>query len=159
MNEANESNLKLIHRFVEQCWNGGNLAAVAELIAEDCVYHDSAFPHLAPGIQSMQRHIDRCRRAFPDLKFANVNAEAGGDTVTLHWIASATQAAEFLGMPSEDKRASTTGTSVYRIANGKIVENWVAWDLMSLMAQLGAGKTSEDGAERRHQTGSEQKQL
>ena len=121
---------------------------VAEVIAQDCLFHDPVFPHLAPGVHSLRRHIERCRRAFPDLRFSNLDVAAEGDKVIVHWSASATQAAEFLGMPATRKRASITGSSVYRIADGKIVENWVEWDLMSLMAQLGAGGESEQDERR-----------
>jgi steroid delta-isomerase-like uncharacterized protein len=135
-------NERLIYRFTEECWNGGNLAMVRELVAEHCSYHDPVFPHMAPGVKSMQRHIERCRRAFPDLKFTISDIGAKKGEVEVHWTACATQAAEFLGMPATDKYASIIGTSLYRIEAGKIVEHWVNWDLMSLMAQLGAGAAS-----------------
>jgi steroid delta-isomerase-like uncharacterized protein len=139
MSEAVKSNIQLIYRIKEECWNRGNLNAVPELVSEHCKYHDVVFPHLAPGVHSLQRHIERCRRAFPDLTFAITEISAKEDEVQAHWTASATQAAEFLGMPATNKRASISGTSTYRIEGGKIVETWVTWDLMSLMAQLGAG--------------------
>ncbi len=58
------------------------------------------------------------------------------DEVKVHWSATATQAAEFLGIPASKKFASISGTSIYRIEGGKIVENWMRWNVMSLMAQL-----------------------
>jgi steroid delta-isomerase-like uncharacterized protein len=137
--EVFENNKKLIYRFTEECWNGGNLDAVPEMIAEHCQYHDAVFPHMIEGVASMQRHIERCRRAFPDLKFTITETVARGNEVEVRWSATATQAAEFLSMPAMDKSASIQGTSIYRIEDGKIVENWVTWNLMSLMEQLGVG--------------------
>jgi steroid delta-isomerase-like uncharacterized protein len=135
--EGIDSNMQLIHRFTEECWNDGNLERVPELIAEDCRFHDPVFPHLAPGPAGLQRHIERVRRAFPDLKFTILEATREKNTVTAHWRASATQTAQFLGIPATQRFASITGTSIYRIVGGKIVESWVKWDVMSLMAQLG----------------------
>jgi hypothetical protein len=40
-------------------------------------------------------------------------------------------------MPPTNKKASVTGTSIFRIEGGKIVEEWANWNLMSLMEQLG----------------------
>jgi hypothetical protein len=40
-------------------------------------------------------------------------------------------------MPPTNKKASVTGTSIYRIEGSKIVEAWSNWNLMSLMEQLG----------------------
>lgn len=134
--EGPDSNIRLICRFTDECWNDGNLARVSELVAEDCRHHDRVFPHMAPGPASMRRLIERVRRAFPDLKFKVVDATAEGDEVKVHWSATATQTAEFLGIPPRNKFASIQGTSIYRIEGGKIAENWMKWDVMSLMAQL-----------------------
>ena len=70
------------------------------------------------------------------MKFKVVDATAEGDEVKVHWSATATQTAEFLGIPPRNKFASIQGTSIYRIEGGKIAENWMKWDVMSLMAQL-----------------------
>ena len=136
MGEGLDSDIRLVYRFTDECWNGGDLALVPELVAEDCRHHDRVFPYMAPGPASLQRLIERVRRAFPDLKFTILDAVGEKDSVRVQWSASATQAAEFLGIPAKNNFASITGTSIYRIADGKIVENWMKWDVMALMAQL-----------------------
>ena len=138
------SRMQVIRRFTEECWNGANLAAIAGLVAEDCRFHDPVFPHLAPGPASLQHHIERVRRAFPDLKFTILEAIDRGKDVEVQWSSSATQAAEFLEIPATKKFATITGTSTYRIEGGKIVENWVKWDVMSLMKQLESGGAGEE---------------
>jgi len=151
--EGPDSNIRLVYRFTDECWNDGDLARVSELVAEDCRHHDRVFPHMAPGPASMQLLIERVRRAFPDLKFKILDATAERDAVKVHWSATATQAAEFLGIPPRNKFASIKGTSTYRIAGGKIAENWMKWDVMSLMAQLlGVGAKRRE-AEHRRRTG------
>ena len=150
MTSADDINRKLVYRFTEECWNGGDLAKVAELVAEDCRYHDAVFRHMAPGPAGMRLLIERVRRAFPDLKFTILDSICTKDEVEVHWSASATQAAEFLGIPTTEKFASIMGTSVYRIEGGKIVENRVKWDVMSLMAQLrDAAATGPEAKKRR----------
>jgi steroid delta-isomerase-like uncharacterized protein len=131
-----DSDVRLVCRFTDECWNGGDLALVPELVAKDCRHHDRVFPHMAPGPASMQRLIERVRRAFPDLKFTILDAAGKEGEVKVRWSAGATQAAEFLGIPSKKKSASITGTSIYRVEGGKIVENRMRWDVMALMAQL-----------------------
>ena len=44
---------------------------------------------------------------------------------------------EFQGVPPTGKEASITGTDIYRISDGKIVEQWVEGDMLSLIQQLG----------------------
>lgn len=137
-NEELDCNRDLVYQFTEECWNQGDLAKVPELVAADCRHHDPVFPHMAAGWASLQRHIERVRRAFPDVWFNITDTVCRGDEVEVQWSASATQLADFLGIAASGKRASITGTSKYRIVGGKIVENWVKWDVMSLMKQLGS---------------------
>jgi steroid delta-isomerase-like uncharacterized protein len=144
--EGLDSYMELIRRFTDECWNAGNLARVPDMVAVDCRFHDPVFPHMAPGPASMQRLIERVRRAFPDLKFTSCDATAEKNEVKVHWSAAATHAAEFLGIPESKKVASITGTSVYRIEGGKIVENRQEWNVMSLMAQLVGAAAARKGA-------------
>ena len=144
-----DSNKRLAYRFIDECWNGGDLATVPELIAGHCHYHDPVFPHMVAGVESMQHHIQRSRRAFPDMKFTITDTIAEGNEVVLHWTASGTHRGEFLGIAPTKQNALISGTSIYRIENGKIAEEWVNWNLMSLMAQLGV-KTAPDLLARSH---------
>jgi steroid delta-isomerase-like uncharacterized protein len=147
--DQQSSNRDLIYRFTEECWNRGDLAKVPEMMAEGCQHHDPVFPHMAAGTESVQRLIERIRRAFPDVTFTIIEAVCREDEVDVHWNASATQVAEFLGIPPKEQSASINGKSTYRVVDGKIVENWVDWNVMSLMKQLGgafAGKLAEPWA-------------
>jgi steroid delta-isomerase-like uncharacterized protein len=132
-----DSNKRLIHRYVDGCWNDGNLALVPGLISAHCRYHDPVFPHMIAGVESMQHHIERCRRAFPDLKYTITDTIAERDEVVTHWSMNGTQRGEFLGMPPTNVNFLISGTSIYRIEEGKIVEQWSNWNLMSLIEQLG----------------------
>jgi hypothetical protein len=55
----------------------------------------------------------------------------------IHWTGAGTHKGQFLGMPATNKKASVTGTSIFRIEGSKIVEEWASWNLMSMMEQLG----------------------
>lgn len=132
-----DGNKKVVHRFVEECWNDGNLSVVPQMIAAHCRFHDPVFPHMIAGVESMQHHIERCRRAFPDLKLTITDTIAEKDEVVLHWTLNGTHRGEFLGMAPTNVNALIAGTSIYRLEDGKIVEQWVNWNLMSLIEQLG----------------------
>ena len=142
-NDEQSGNRDLIHRFTEECWNHGDLTKVMELVAADCRHDDPVFPHIAAGAEGLQRHISRIRRAFPDLKFTITDENYGADNAEVQWSASATQVAEFLGISPRDQRAAITGKSIYRIEAGKIVENRMSWDVISLMQQLGSAAAGQ----------------
>ena len=130
-------NRQIVQRFMDECWNQGNLNTVMELVANDCRYHDPVFPSLTSGAENIKNHIQTCRSGFPDLMFTIDDTIAERDEVVVHWTGTGTHKGQFLGMPPTNKKASVTGTSIYRIEGSKIAEIWSNWNLMSLMEQLG----------------------
>jgi predicted ester cyclase len=49
----------------------------------------------------------------------------------------ATESGAFQGIPPTGKEATLTSTDIYRIVDGKIVEQWTEADMLGLMQQLG----------------------
>jgi steroid delta-isomerase-like uncharacterized protein len=137
-----ENNKEIARRFIEDCWNKGDQAAMRDVIADNCSYHDPAFP----GIRNIPDHIASCRSAFPDLRFTIEDMIGERNEVVIHWTARGTHKGPFLGIPPTDRSCSVTGTSISRIEGGKLVESWADWNVMTLMEQLGvaaAPKTEE----------------
>jgi steroid delta-isomerase-like uncharacterized protein len=130
-------NKEIVRRYYEECWNQGKVERAEQYIAKDCRYHDPAFPSMAPGVDSMKRHISMCRNAFPDLRFGLDDMIAERDEVVVHWTAHGTQEGQFLGISATRKIATVGGTSIYRIKNQKIVEQFADWNLLTLLEQLG----------------------
>ena len=133
-----EQNKEIARRYYEECWNQGKVDRLDQLVAKDCRYHDPVFPSLAPGIDSLKRHIGLCRNAFPDLRFSLDDMIAERDEVVVHWTAKGTQEGSFLGVSATRKNATVGGTSIYRIKNQKMVEQFVDWNVLTLLEQLGA---------------------
>jgi steroid delta-isomerase-like uncharacterized protein len=126
-------NKEIARRFMEECWNKGDQAAMRELIADHCRYHDPAFP----GVENIAQHIAACRMGFPDLHFTTEDMIAERNEVVVHWTARGTHKGPFLGMQPTNGKCNVSGTSISRIEGGKITEHWADWNLMSLMQQLG----------------------
>jgi steroid delta-isomerase-like uncharacterized protein len=130
-------NKQIVQRFMDECWSRGNLNVVSELVAENCRHHDPVFPSLTSGAENIKNHIQNCRNGFPDLMVTSDDTIAERDEVVVHWTVNGTHKGQFLGMPPTNKKASVTGTTIYRIEGSKIAEIWSNWNLMSLMEQLG----------------------
>jgi steroid delta-isomerase-like uncharacterized protein len=128
---------KVVQRFVQECWNQGNLSAASELLADQVRFHDPVFPNLNPGIQNIKNHIEQCRRAFPDLKFTIEDTIAERNEVVLHWSFYGTHKGQFLGMQPTNRQVNLNGTSIYRLEGSKIAEEYANWNLASMMQQLG----------------------
>jgi steroid delta-isomerase-like uncharacterized protein len=136
-NQTTDLNKQVVQRFVEECWNQGNLNKVSELLADQVRFHDPVFPNLNPGIQNIKNHIEGCRKAFPDLKFTIDDTIAERNEVVIHWRASGTHKGQFLGMQPTQRKVTVDGTSIYRLEGSKIAESHANWNLASMMAQLG----------------------
>jgi len=130
-------NKQIARRLMDECWSQGKLDSVRELVADNCRNHDPVFPNLSPGAQGLRNHIETCRAGFPDLTFSIDDTIAERDEVVLHWTARGTHKAPFLGMQPTNRNATVSGTSIFRIENSKVVEQWADWNLMSLLEQLG----------------------
>ena len=130
-------NKQIVLRFIEDCWNAGHTNMVADNLADNVRIHDPVFPNLTSGANNMRQHIEACRRAFPDIQFQIDDTIAERNEVVIHWTARGTHKGDFLGMHPTNRKAVVTGTSIYRLDSGKIVEQWAHWNLMTMMEQLG----------------------
>jgi Predicted ester cyclase len=75
--------------------------------------------------------------AFPDVVIVPEKLIAEGDLVTIYWIARGTNTGTGNGLPATGKKVEQAGITIWRIVNGKIKEEWSAFDQLSMMQQLG----------------------
>jgi steroid delta-isomerase-like uncharacterized protein len=132
-----DENKAIARRIMEVAWSKGDLSVVDECVSIDCRLHDPVFPQVTAGAGSLKEHITACREAFPDLRFSVDDMVAERDEVVIHWTARGTHRGGFLGMAPTNRSATITGTSIFRIENEKLIENWSDWNLLSLLQQLG----------------------
>lgn len=86
------------------------------------------------------------RSAFPDLRVEVDLLIAEGDFVTVRWTARGTNTGAGQGIPATGRRVQTSGTTIFRLALGKIAEEWTAGDSLGLLRQLGLMPPAAVGA-------------
>lgn len=64
---------------------------------------------------------------------------AEGECVSTRLTLKGTHTGEFMGVPASGNSLSLTANGISRIVDGKVVEQWVELDSLSLMWQIGAG--------------------
>ncbi len=133
-----EENRIIVRRFYEEVMNRRNLEAANDFLAEDLVGHDRAVWEKS-GLESFKQSLASFIDAFPDLHVSIQDEISVGDRVVVRWTDHGTHRGEFLGIVPTGRKMSTTGISIFRIADSKIVEQWTNWDTMTLVSQLGAG--------------------
>jgi predicted ester cyclase len=71
---------------------------------------------------------------------------AEGDKVAGRIRFRATNTGSFQGMPPTGKAVDVTGAGIFRVVDGRVTDNWVNFDMLGLLQQLGVvqapGQTS-----------------
>jgi steroid delta-isomerase-like uncharacterized protein len=133
---STEKNKAVIRRWMD-LWNTGNLDAVDEFVAADYVRHDPNGPEIH-GPEAERQLIAMYLAAFPDLRFTIEHLIAEGDLVLAHSTARGTHRGELLGVPPTDRTIAIAVMDLFQLADGKIVEQWVAIDTLGMLQQIGA---------------------
>jgi predicted ester cyclase len=134
--DANKENAR---RWFEEVFSNGNLVLIPELIAPEYVNHDTNVPGgVWRGLEGANALIDTYRSPWPDVRFTVEDQVTEGDRVVTRWSATGSHTAPFGKISATGKKVVFTGINVKRIVNGKAVEEWVNFDLMGLLQQLGA---------------------
>jgi len=132
-----ERNKELVHRYNEEIWNKGNLEKMDELCSVDFVRHFLPVGSETTNLEELRDHVRNHRKAFPDWAEEIKLIVAEGDLVATHFTSTGTNTGSFLGNPPTGKQIHINEMSIYRIVDGKIVEQWLIPDLLSLNQQLG----------------------
>lgn len=89
------------------------------------------------GLADDMAALKAWHEAFPDLEMKVQQMVADEDLVSVLWVAQGTNTAAGAGLPATGRPARLRGITIWRIVDGKIKEEWSAFDQLSLMQQLG----------------------
>ena len=131
-----EDNKKIVSRFIEEFKNKANHDIVDELFTTDFVHHLKD-PSLPPGREAIKLSGQSIVTGFPDVQATVEELLADGDKVIERTTARATHTGEFNGIPPTGKQVAWTEIHIYRLRDGKIMEQWSEIDLLGLLVQLG----------------------
>ncbi|MDQ4076676.1 MAG: ester cyclase [Chloroflexota bacterium] len=128
----------IVRRYAEEVWNQGAIDAVDRYIAGDYVRHDPGLPTEVHGPEGIERLVPMYRSAFPDIHFTAADILAEGDRVVVRWDVRGTHQGDLMGIPPTGREVRLTAIEIFRLANGKIAEQWVLVDNLGMLQQLGA---------------------
>jgi len=129
-----EQNKAIARRAFEEVLSGGRLELAEQLYAKDFVNHGI---HRDANLEEDQTALKGWHQAFSDISIVPEKLIAEGDLVTIYWIARGTNTGTGNGLPATGKKAELAGITIWRIVDGKIKEEWSAFDQLSMMQQLG----------------------
>jgi len=129
-----EQNKAIAKRAFEEILSNGHFDLANELYAKDFVNHGI---HRNAGLEEDQAALKGWHQAFPDLVISPEKLIAEDDLVTIYWIARGTNTGTGNGLPATGKKGELSGITIWRIVDGKIKEEWSAFDELLMMQQLG----------------------
>jgi steroid delta-isomerase-like uncharacterized protein len=133
-------NLEVLHLVHSEIWSKGNVDLIDDVYADNFVGH---FPAgTAHGREGVLARVIAHRTAFPDWTEDVEDTIADRDRVVMRFTDRGTNLGEFLGNPPTGNRVETSHVSIFRLAGGKIVEQWVYPDMRSMQRQLGQEERS-----------------
>lgn len=133
---STEENKELVLHWKDELWNKRNLNIVDELYSTDYIGHIVGAPGPVRGRETLKRMIVPYFAAF-DIHITSEFLVAEGDMVAVYDTFHFKHTGAFQGIPPTGKEATLTSTDIYRIVDGKIVEQWTEANMLSLMQQLG----------------------
>jgi steroid delta-isomerase-like uncharacterized protein len=129
-------NKRIIERRVEEIWNQGNPATIDELIAPNLISNGQPI-----GREGFRQFVNAVRAAFPDIHFTVEDTVVEGDKVVIRYTGRGTHQGAFAGIPATGKQVQFPGIDLFRIANGQMAEEWLMYDQLGLLQQIGAMPT------------------
>ena len=138
-----EENKALVRRAYEVGMNHKDMRVIDEVFAHDYVVR---YPGVAPirGLEAAKQALGAFLSAFPDMQFIVDDQLAEGDKVKTRWTGRGTHSGEYRGfpvatsvVPPSGRPVTFTATDIYRIVDGKIVEEWNTLETVVILQQIG----------------------
>jgi steroid delta-isomerase-like uncharacterized protein len=137
MNDAE----KLVRRFFEEAINGHDLDLFDELCSPDYVWHGGSDPGAIGDVHGLDRFkaaVGTFFTAFPDLEVTILDTVAADDKVVVRFVERGTHEGTFVGVPATGRPVAFNGIGIYRVAGGKLAEEWFIDDSRAIFEQIGA---------------------
>jgi len=125
----------LIHQYVEEVWNHGDIAAIEDLTTQNFTYHLGGQP--GRDRAEMCQFIKMVHVAFPDWRVYIIDIFAEGNRVVVRWNGHVTHQGLFHGIPPTGKQITVCGINIYTVEDGEVAEEWEHMDSLGMLQQLG----------------------
>ncbi len=130
-----QENQELVRQMFEKAINQRDTSVFDSFIDPRYTNHDMPTP--GPGPEGMKAVMGAFFEAFPDMRIIVEQTVGEGDLVCTRGYFIGTNDGEFMGIPATGKTVNVKYMDMWRIADGKAVDNWVRLDMLGLMQQLG----------------------
>ena len=134
-----EENKEILRRWFDEVWNNGRAEVIEELFDENGIAHGLSDDPSQPikGPRDYRPFYEVFRQAFPNIRIHIEDMIAEGDKVAARCSVRGKHEGHFMGREATQSPVEFSGMTIVRIKNGKIVEAWNNFDLLTMNKQLG----------------------
>ena len=131
------ANKDLVEEFINRVFNGQNAGATSDYFSSDVQWHGGTLGTIE-GSDAMTSFYGELFTALPDLQVTTVGIAAEEDMVWCRFVIEGTNRSSLFGFPPTGNPVRWDEIDAYRVAEGKIVEEWSSPDMTNILYQLGA---------------------
>ncbi len=129
-----EANKALVRRAIAA--NHGGNANAAEIFAPNFVSHMGGQPPM--NRETFEDTLAGFAEGFPGYTFEIEDQIADGDLVVNRVTWRGLHGGEFAGVPATGRPFELHGINMFKVGNGRVVEQWAELDMFGLLQQIGA---------------------
>ena len=121
-------------RVFDEIFNQGKFEVADEIYAPDFQNHGL---HRSVDLKTDQDAVHAEKKAFPDLRMSVQQMIAEGDKVAVLWTFQGTHTGSgYEGLPATGTRVEIRGITIWRIVDGRIVEEWSSFSETGAYIQM-----------------------
>jgi steroid delta-isomerase-like uncharacterized protein len=132
-----EENKRIVRAFIETAFNQHEADKAAASLTPDMKWHGGTLGTVE-GRENVAGLVRTIVDALPDLHNVEQDIIAERDIVAVRAVVEATHEGDLLGIPASGRHVQWDAVDVYRVADGKIAEEWAADDLLAFVYGVGA---------------------
>jgi predicted ester cyclase len=127
----------IIRQLIEEPWKG-NWDVIDQYVAPGYIGHDPSQPEPIRGPDGLRANFQMYIDGFSDARVTIDEQIAEGDIVASRWTGRGTHTGEISGIAATGKQATVTGITISKLQGEQVIEEWVNWDTLGMLVQLGA---------------------
>ena len=131
-----DANKAIVRRYFEEGWGEQNSPAIDELVDPGYVSYNNS-DDFAGNLDSLKVTIASFHQLAPDMTVRVDQLIAEGDTVAARVVITGTHTGDVFNLKPTNKPITITINSMVSLSDGKIVEEWQAFDALSILITIG----------------------
>jgi predicted ester cyclase len=130
------SNAEAVRGLIEKFFNGHDPSVANVYFVPDFKWHGGSVGSYE-GAKSYAVAMAGFFRGLPDVHAVEQDLIESGNTVAARFVVEGTHQGELWGVQPTGRRIRWDATMIYRMADGKVSEQWAAEDWASILHQMG----------------------